>query len=215
VIAVTFALQNESRDFLRAVGNKPDRVAVFHTGVGAAICRQRIGSFLETQPQLEFLISSGFAGGVDPSLGVGDLFLAENYSDPALLERAQSILVARTARLASADDVVATAAARQEFAHQRNAAAVDMETEVIAAACAARNLPMLSLRAISDTAAAPFPAPPSILFDLTRQRTDARRLGGYLLRNPTGIVRLLRFARQIGTARANLAAGLIEFLAVS
>ncbi len=214
MIAITFALPNESRDFLQVVGNKRERVAVLHTGVGAEACRRKIGPFLAAQ-SFDFLVSSGFAGGVDPLLGVGDLLLAENFSDPELLRRAESILVARTARLATADHVVASAAERQEFAAAQNAVAVDMETETIAAACAERNLPMLSLRAISDTAAAPFPAPPGILFDIARQQTDAFRLGRYLLRNPPAIVRLMRFSRQIELARAHLAVALCELLAVA
>lgn len=204
----------ESRAFLQIIGNQRPRVAILHTGVGAETCRQRIGPFLDAQP-FEFLVSSGFAGGVDPSLGVGDLFLAENFSSPELRARAESILVARAGRLVSSGEVVASAAERRAFAAAHGAAAVDMETETIAAACAARNLPLLSLRAISDTAAAPFPAPPAVLFDLARQRTDPRRLGGYLLRHPVAIVRLLRFSRQIALARATLAAALCELLAVT
>lgn len=214
MIAITFALPTESRDFLRILGNQKTRIAILYTGVGAESCRQRIGPFLETQP-FEFLVSSGFAGGVDPSLGVGDLFLAENFSSPELRARAESILVARTGRLVSSDRVVASAVERSEFAAARGAAAVDMETAAIAEACAARNLPLLSLRAISDTAAAPFPAPPAVLFDLARQQTDPRRLAGHLLRHPAAIVRLLRFSRQIARARSSLAAALREVLAVA
>ena len=67
---------------------------------------------------------------------------------------------------------------------------------------------MLSLRAISDTAAAPFPAPPKILFDLERQSTDLPKLGAHLLRHPASVVRLARFARQIAAVRVQLALGL-------
>ena len=37
---------------------------------------------------------------------------------------------------------------------------------------------MLSLRVISDTAAAPFPAPPWVLFDLAQQKTKTGKLLG-------------------------------------
>ncbi len=154
------------------------------------------------------MVSSGFAGGVDPSLGAGDLLLAENFSDPALLARARTLLTCRVAKLATVDRIVESVAERDAFAREHNAAAVDMETQWIAEACASRNVPFLSLRVISDTAAAPFPAPPQVLFDLERQRTSPMRLLSYLLRHPTGIGRLIRFARQIGSARANLAVAL-------
>jgi hypothetical protein len=87
-----------------------------------------------------------------------------------------------------------------------------METEQIASACATRKIPLLSLRAISDSTAAPFPAPASVLFDLERQRTRFRRLAPYLLTRPHAVVRLARFARQIAAARTELAIGLKELI---
>ena len=212
MIAVTFALPSESSDFRRLLRHQGHEVAVLHTGVGEKVCRARIDPFLDTQP-FDLLISSGFAGGVDSSLGVGDLLLAENFSDPQFLARARDILVSRVARLTTADRVIASEAERTELAQKNNAAAVDMETAWIARTCAERKLPMLSLRVISDTAAAPFPVPPAVLFDLERQRTEALKLAAHLLKNPSAIVRLSRFARQIAMARANLGAALYELIA--
>ncbi len=226
MLAVTFALPNESSDFRRRLGRRQSEIAILHTDVGRKVCQERIEPFLDSQP-FEFLISSGFAGGVDPSLGVGHLLLAQNFSDPALLARAQALLspvgrdsvepgqspiAVQLARLATVDRIIENAAERERFAHEHNAAAVDMETGWIAQACAARKIPMLSLRVISDTTAAPFPAPPSVLFDLDRQKTDALKLTTYILRHPLGVVRLMRFARQIAVARANLATALDLFI---
>ena len=211
MIAVTFAHPSESRDFVRLMRNRPNEIKIFHTGVGAKACRARLEPFLDGQ-RLDYLISSGFAGGVDSSLGVGDLLLAENYSDPQLLARARETLGQRVAKLATADRVIEGAAERARFAHEHKAVAVDMESAWIARACAAREIPMLSLRAISDTAAAPFPAPPGVLFDLDRQRTSAFKLTAYLLRNPSAVVRLQRFSKQVATARASLTNALTVLL---
>ena len=207
MIAVTFALPSESSDFRRLLGGRHREVAILHTGVGAKICRERIGPFLDTQ-RFDFLISSGFAGGVASSLGVGDLLLAENFSDPALLARARETVISQVAKLVTADRLIESTAQREQFAREHAAAAVDMETEWIARACVARKIPLLSLRVISDTAAAPFPAPSAVLFDLIRQKTDALKLTAYLARHPLGVVRLVRFARQIAFARANLTTAL-------
>lgn len=219
MIAVTFALPNESRDFRRLLRDSQVRIALLHTGVGQKVCRERIEPFLDRQ-RYDFLISSGFAGGVDPSLGVGDLLLAENFSDPNLLGRAQALLTSvgrdsvepgatsfpiRAARLATVERIVESAAERAALAQKETAVAVDMETRWIAQACARRNIPLLSLRVISDTGAAPFPAPPGVLFDLVRQETDYLKLTGYLARNPSSVVRLIRFGRQIRAASENLA----------
>ena len=211
MIAVTFALPSESRDFRRLVRDRREEVAILHTGVGQKICRTRLEPFLDAQP-LDFLISSGFAGGADPSLGVGDLLLAENFSDPTLLARARDLLTARLDRLVTTDRILDGPAERKEFARQHGAAAVDMETEWIARSCAGRQIPMLSLRVISDTTAAPFPVPPDVLFDLNRQRTRVPRLMAYLVRHPFAVVRLARFAQQINSAQTNLARALETLL---
>ncbi len=207
MIAVTFALPNESCDFQRLLGGRHREVKILHTGVGPTIARGRIEPFLDSE-HFDFLISSGFAGGTDPSLRAGDLFLGENFSDPHLLDRARAIVISRGGKLVTVDRVIANEAERAHFAREQAAAAIDMETKWIARACAAKNVPMLSLRAISDTAATPFPAPPDVLFDLERQRTCATRLGRYLFAHPFAVVGLMRFARQIATTRASLAAAL-------
>jgi adenosylhomocysteine nucleosidase len=208
VIAVTFALPSESSEFRRLVDEQNPEVAILHTGVGEEVCRQRLGPFLASR-DFRFLISSGFAGGVDPSLGIGDLLLAENFSDPQLMESARALLIAQVGKLITSGSVIESETGRAQLAKAQGAAAVDMETACIAEACAARNLPMLSLRAISDTAAAPFPLPATILFDLARQKTNLTKLSGYLLRHPAKVVRLMRFARQVATARASLTNALV------
>jgi adenosylhomocysteine nucleosidase len=215
MLAITFALPNESSEFVRLLdtrGIRDEEVAVLHTGVGEKTCRARIEPFLDSR-RFDLLISSGFAGGADPSLGVGNLLLAENFSDPQLLAKARALLVSRVGRLATAGRVIESAGDRARLAREDGAAAMDMETEWIARACAARKIPMLSLRVISDTAAAPFPVPPAVLFDLERQKTDAFKLVAYLFRHPSQVVGLTRFARQIAAVRATLGAALYELVA--
>lgn len=207
MIAVTFAHPSESRYFLRLLGGRHQEVKVFHTGVGAAACLARIEPFLDSQP-FDFLISSGFAGGVDPSLGVGDLLLADNFSDPQLLARTREVVICRLGKLVTTDRVIESALDRERFAREDSAAAIDMETEWIARACAARKIPLLSLRAISDTVAAPFPVPVNVLFDLDRQGTNVLKLAAHLAQHPPAVARLVRFARQITSARRNLATAL-------
>lgn len=227
MIAVTFALPSESRAFRRHLASQRGEVAILHTGVGAAACRQRLEPFLDAQP-FDIVISSGFAGGIDPSLGVADLLLAENFSDPGLLARAQALLTVvrdsvepgktsfptHVARLVTTDRIVETAAERADLARGQGAAAVDMETRWIAEACARREIPLLSLRVISDTAAAPLPAPPEVLFDLEQQRVPAATLLGFLWRHPLALVRLVRFASRINGARRHLTEALLTLAPV-
>lgn len=214
MIAITFALFSESSAFLRLLeqptreaagphticGTLHDRpVCVLHTGVGEKITRARLARFLSEQtPQL--LISSGFAGALNENWNVGDVIVAENHST---FQREPGNAEYRTGRLATASSMVDSPNERQSLA-RAGVDAVDMETEFIAQACAAANVPMLSLRVISDTPAHPFPAPPHVLFDVERQRTPFFPLFAHLLLRPASIGRFVLFARAINSARGSL-----------
>jgi hypothetical protein len=87
-----------------------------------------------------------------------------------------------------------------------------METEVIAKSCAAHGIRMLSLRVISDSTNAPFPAPPQVLFDLEDQQTKFSKLLPYLAKNPSAVGRLIRFSGQVGKARNALSVAIPEIL---
>jgi adenosylhomocysteine nucleosidase len=232
MIAIAFALAAESSDFVRLL-TKPviytgegiesirgqihgRSVAVFHTGVGEKSCRARIENFLH-QPQFKYLISAGFAGAVDQELKVGNLLLSENFSSPELLRSphldcADSGLF--VGKLATVPRVVASESERDRWAVESGAVAVDMETEFIAAACAVHRVPMLSLRVMSDTPSEPLPAPPEVLFDLEKQKTNFARLALYLVTHPGTLKRLAAFRRSVALARRSLTAALDRLLRV-
>lgn len=228
MIAVTFALPAESSEFLRHLrnqsrtdsrgiatirGNIEGRaIEILHTGVGEKVCRQRLGKFLKNQ-QFEFLISAGFAGALNDQLRIGDLLLAKNFSTFDLTER-QSFpsLPIHQADLLTMAALIDSSEERSEIARSTGAAAVDMETEFIARACAEHGIPLLSLRVITDTPREPFPAPPKILFDIERQRTHLLKLARFLLAHPNKIPRLIEFARRIARTRKILATALIEIV---
>ena len=228
MIAVTFALPTESSEFLSRLRNKSradrngittirgkigDReVDVLHTGVGEKVCRQRLGKFLENQ-QFDFLISTGFAGALNDELHSGDLLLARNFSTVNLTER-QSFpsLPIHQADLLTMAALIDSSEERNEIARSTDAAAVDMETEFIARACAEHGIPLLSLRVITDTSREPFPASPKVLFDIERQRTHLLKLAGFLLAHPNKIPRLIEFARRIARARKILATALVTLI---
>jgi adenosylhomocysteine nucleosidase len=232
IIALTFALPAESSDFVRLLARPATSaregvesvqgqihgrsVAVFHTGVGEKSCRARIEKFLRPQ-QLKYLICTGFAGALDPELRVGDLFLSENCSSPELLGSSRLDMADDrlfVGKLATAPAVIDSKSERVRLAAENGAAAVDMETEFVAAACAAHGIPMLSLRVISDTPAEPFPVPPAVLFDLEKQKTKFGRLAFHLVTHPGAMMRLNAFRRRIGLARQSLTSALDKLLRV-
>jgi nucleoside phosphorylase len=195
-------------------GNIGDReIEVMHTGVGAKICKERLRKFLEDQ-KFDLLISSGFAGALNDELEVGDLLLAKNFSTIALNKSRSSFSELRlcSADLLTLPQLLDSAGDRNRIARASAAAAVDMETEFIARGCAEHGIPLLSLRAISDTPREPFPVAPNMLFNLERQRTDMTSLATFLVAHPGRIPRLIQFARRIARVRKVLASALFAVI---
>jgi nucleoside phosphorylase len=222
-------LPAESSGFLRSLHNKrrSDRhgiktvngeiddhaIEVFHTGVGEKVCRQQMRKFLQDR-QFDCLISAGFAGALNDQLHVGDLLLAKNFSTIELTEARSSLsnLPIHTADLFTVSSMIESGEERIKIAQATRAAAVDMETEFIARACAERAIPLLSLRVISDAPRDPFPAPAKVLFDIEQQRTSIISLGSHLLKHPSAIPRLITFSRKIAQGREILANAIVSIL---
>lgn len=222
MIAVTFALPAESSEFLRRLNDKSqvarngikticgrigDReLQVLHTGVGKKSARKRLARFLQDQ-RFECLLSTGFAGALSDDLAVGDLLVAKNFSTLKLNATRSSSSDRRIfmANLVTLSAMVDSTDERNRVARTTGAAAVDMETECIAQACAQHGIPLLSLRVITDSPSAAFPAPPKILFDIERQRTRALKFATFFLARPNRIPKLIQFAKRISSARKTLA----------
>ena len=216
MIVVTFALPTESSAFIRSLKNvkrdgavargdlehRTSNICVLHTGVGAVKCEERLGNFLRHEKP-ELLIASGFCGGTNDELQPGVLVIADNASEPS--QQARAILPGAVfGKIHSADRIIDLAADRYEIGREHGAIAIDMETETIVRLCAKRSIPVLVLRVVSDSPAAPFPMPPSVLFDIEKQRTNFLLLLSYVARNPASAYDLARFARQIARAKRKL-----------
>jgi len=225
VIAVTFALPAESRAFIQLlrdrkrqneiVSGKIDNraIEILHTGVGELPCRERLAALLQDR-QFDLLISAGFAGALTDELQPCDLVMAKDFST-ASLENFHDVITKWTIHLANlytSPVMVGSIEQQQKIAVETGAAAVDMETRFIARACAERELPLLSLRVISDSPSHPFPAPPNVLFNVTRQKTDFGKFTGFLARHPNRVAKLIQFARTIHRARKTLAYALSDII---
>src|SRR5215831_2070559 len=136
MIAVTFALSAESSEFLRLLGNRShvhrdgisivrgtigDRsIEVIHTGVGANVCRQRIGKFLVNQ-QFDFLISAGFAGSLNHELQVNDLLVAKNFSTLDLKHASLSNVSIYAANMLTVPALIDSGEERERIAQESGA----------------------------------------------------------------------------------------------
>ena len=226
VIAVTFALPEESKDFIAKLtnvrivrrGSLPvisaeyagKQIAICHTGVGEESCRTQMTVFLQnTQP--DCLVSSGFAGGLDPALHVGDVIVATNFSDSGLLSKTTGMQFARgtmTTQLVVAEKVADKAA----LAEETKASAVDMETGIISELCAPRGIPMLSMRGISDAAGDDLPVSFTIWFDPSTQKPRVAALLWELALHPLKIPAFAKFVRGISFTRLRLTDALAELI---
>lgn len=230
MILVTFAVPQESRDFLARlhhggtlgpaeVGNLGlEEVAVVHTGMGAAAARRAAEAALaELHPRT--VIGAGFAGGLDPSLAVGQLIFAENLGAPAASlpahrsgEGAASTGSIRPVRLVSVEHALDTPDAKARLRADTGADAVDLESAALAEVCAAHHIPLLILRIVSDAATDPLPLPSEIAYDVEHQRIRPLAIFTHLGEQPRAIDPLARFAHHLPMLQRELANALVAVI---
>jgi adenosylhomocysteine nucleosidase len=206
MIFVTFAVPQESRDFVgrlrhsgslgpALVGNlELEEVAVLHTGMGGAPAREVMTAALaDLRPRA--VVVSGFAGGLDASLEPGQLIAAENLSDSSLLRLLPSEV--RRVRLTSVEMPLDTPADKARVRTETGAEAVDLESTALTEICAARHIPVLVLRIVSDAADEPLPLPSDIAYDVEHQRIRPFAIFNHLGEEPAAMDPLARFAHRL------------------
>jgi len=159
------------------------------------------------------LLSFGLAGGLDPALPAGTLLLPYQV----LSERGESWAVdaAWHAHLADrldyaalpilgVDIPIASIEAKAELRRRHQAAAIDMESHVLARAAAQAGLPFAAIRVICDGADAVLP--PAALIGVTAAGgVDLGAILGSVLRRPGQIPALLKLGRAAAFAERILA----------
>jgi adenosylhomocysteine nucleosidase len=164
------------------------------------------------------LASWGMAGGLDPSLAPGTIFLPDEVisSDGATVttardwrERLASALATRQpvtrGKLLTSRTAVGTAAEKATLFRTTGAAAVDMESLAIAEVASTHRLPFIAVRVIVDSAADALPQAVTAAAD-NEGHLQIWRLMGALARTPADLAPLLRLARRYRAANRSLAA---------
>ncbi len=227
---VTFALPQESHGFVRALTDRrrswprspaphlpmvrgrlhEHDILVVCTGIGTASAAATL-KFMLSVEQPSQVISAGFAGGLDPALTLGAIVVATNYSASDFLPICAPHGV-RFGALTTQPIALETAAQKARVAQETGAIAVDMETAAIAEACRDASVPLLSARAISDTADHALPVPLAHWFDRKRQRPRPFALAAFLAVHPARLPGFVRFLSGLRISQASLTKFLVGFL---
>ena len=210
MIAIAFALEFESACF-RARHDPRLRVGVWllgEMGLGAAKnLDKRLG---DTRPAL--LISAGFSGGLQPGLGAGDLILGENYSDSDIVAKLDLDERWHVGSITTAERILEKAEDKKSLGVHTGCLAGDLETAHLALVCAARGLPMLSIRCISDPVEDDLPIPADVLLNPRTGRPDSLALFRYLIGHPSSAASFNQLLKNSRVAQDQLAKGLEEIL---
>ena len=136
-----------------------ERAILVANGAGRTLASAAARQVL-SQESIRAVISTGFAGALDPSYSVGDVFIATSVrgeeGDFASRSPAGSYGQTRRGELLTVNGVVQSAAAKRDL-RRLNADAVDMEAASVAAVAKEHGLPFFCIRAISDVVAEDMP----------------------------------------------------------
>lgn len=217
-VGILTALEEELEGVRRALPASSGFVSAA-TGDGPRRAASGAARFLERHKP-SAVIGAGLAGALTPNLAVGDLVVSRRVRgeagdvatpDPRLLERALAGGRAKAATLVTVDRPVVYAAAKSALAAGAASGellAVDMESTAWAREAAARGIPYLVVRVISDAAGEELPAflPDCVGADGSIHRFAVARRA---LLAPSSWSTLLRMRRRLHEGSAALG----EFLA--
>jgi len=210
MIAIVFALEFESAYF-RANHNPRLRVSSWLLGTmgggAAAILERKLG---QTRPKL--VVSAGFAGGLQSDIKVGDLILGGNFSDERVLAGLNLGPAWHVGAIQTVDAIIERAEDKRKLGQTTGALAGDLETAHLAKVCAAHDVPMLSVRCISDALEDDMPVPAHILMNPKDGRPAPLQLFQHLMKNPMAVAGFNRLLKNAKTAQKQLAVGLEEIL---
>ena len=204
---ICFAVKEEAQFFSRHTKERPN-TEILLTGMGCRNAEKALRSALALR-RFGIVISSGFAGGLDPGLKRGAVVIDADEGfplTPNLLGAG-----ARSVRFYCSDHVVVTSQEKAQLWRSTGAHAVEMESRVIRTICLANATPSATVRVISDA------ADENLQLDFNQFLTagfkmNFTKLFRALVRKPSRIGALLRFQKQVRAASRQLADTLIQSL---
>ena len=145
---VCFALKEEAAPFRKLAAGKTG-VDILIVGIGRANAEKSVHNYLAAHSPRQ-VFTCGFAGGLNPDLKLGDVVFEVQNSKPEIQNQLLAA-GARPAKFFCADRIATTVAEKKQLREQTGADVVEMESAAIHAVCAEKNIPCVTVRAISDT----------------------------------------------------------------
>ena len=186
------------------------RIAVVESGPGQTRAARATQALLDAHAP-KWIISTGFAGALQPELKTGDLVVANRIvttsGDELTIDVGMDSDTARglhVGRLLTVDHMVRTITEKKQLAEQTSSLAVEMESFAVATVCQRAKTRCMAIRAISDDLSADLP--PEVL-SLVGE-TGAVRFGaviGSLFKRPSSIKDMWRLREQAAVAADRLA----------
>ncbi len=200
---------------------RDQNVVLFESGPGSVRAAKAAHALIDAyRPRL--VVSSGFAGGLDPGLRRYDLVVADSLvkADGSEITLDQTALAPwltdlpdlHRGRLLTFDRIVRRSEEKRQLGEQHQALAVDMESFAVAEVCRARNVPVLVVRAISDAVDDELPKD---IGHLLAQKTFAGQLGaavGSVFRRPGAAKDLFKLHQAALEASGRLARFLAQLV---
>ena len=218
-VGIVAALAAEARAISRRIANRGipftlnDGTLLAVSGIGATAATAAALALIDSGAQA--LVSFGLAGGLDPSLAAGAIFLpaeiisshtAAFRSSQDWRERLGGALAAHqplmSGKLLSSTKAITAVGDKAAAFAQTGAAAVDMESFAVAQIAAQYGLPFLTARVIVDTANDALP--PAVMSASASGGLHIGRMIGALARSPGDIIGILRLARRYRLASRSL-----------
>ncbi len=169
------------------------------------------------------LVSWGMAGGLDPVLVAGTIFLPnevvatdgtalvtaphwrERLSEAVRARGGAAVPIVLQGRLLTSPRAIGSLSDKAALFHQTGAAAVDMESLAVAEIAHTHQLPFIAIRVIVDSAEDALPQAVTAAAD-SEGHLQVWRLMGALARAPADLAPLIRLAHRYRAANRSLAA---------
>jgi adenosylhomocysteine nucleosidase len=197
---VCFAVKEEAC-FFRRFAEGQHHIQTLLTGMGRRNAEKTLRAALAKE-RLKLVVSSGFAGGLNPELETGTVVF-EADGEPELAAALEAV-GAKPARFHCAERVATTVEEKRALRAATGADAAEMESGFICAICREQGVRSAVVRVILDSAEEELPLDFNQLM-AKDQRIASGKLALALAKVPAKISGLLRLQRQSSAAAKRLA----------